>query len=246
MTSSQHRALIFGDAAATYDAARPDYPIEAIDHVLGLTGVRRALEVGAGTGKATARFARPGLGITCLEPSPAMAAVLIGRGLPAVDVEVVAFEEWNGSGSSVDLVYAAQSWHWLEHSTAYERANRLLRKGGALALIWNVEQDRYARFAAVYRVHGPEILEESAGSKDQSWLAHLEAAGFREPHVFTHRWAIEHTASSYRRLLSTYSDHMMIPEPRRSRLLDELESAVTNVGGSVTVEYETRVFAGLK
>ena len=72
------RRLAFGDVAQLYDRARPSYPSELIDDVLAFSGAApgdRALEVGAGTGKATVRFAERGLEVLALEPSPGMAAV---------------------------------------------------------------------------------------------------------------------------------------------------------------------------
>jgi hypothetical protein len=43
------RALSFGAEAAAYAAARPTYPVEAVEFVLP-PGVRRVLDLGAGTG----------------------------------------------------------------------------------------------------------------------------------------------------------------------------------------------------
>lgn len=248
MTASQHRSLIFGEDAKTYDRYRPEYPVEAVDHVLALTDVETAIEIGAGTGKATSRFARPGIAITCLEPSPAMATVLSERNLPDVDVEITSFEDWAGSDGPVDLIYAAQAWHWVDYSTSYQKAWQVLRPGGIIALMWNVPIDRYDRFVEVYREHGPEILaenDERISRRDSpSWLADLTAAGFSDVHLFAHRWSVELGPSEFRMLCSTYSDHMMIPDPRRTRLLENLEQAVAVAGGSFQVEYESRVFAG--
>lgn len=248
MTDSKHRSMIFGEAAQTYDMYRPDYPLEVVDHVLASTDITSAIEIGAGTGKATSRFARPGIAITCLEPSPAMAAVLRDRDLPGVDVEIISFEKWPGPDQPVDLLYAAQAWHWVDHSTGYQKAMDVLRPGGTLALIWNVPIDRYQRFVDVYRQYGPEILaenDERIGRRDSStWLSDLARAGFADVHLMTHAWSVELGPSEFRRLCSTYSDHMMIPEPRRKILLDGLESAVVAAGGSFEVEYESRVFIG--
>src|SRR5437588_9250645 len=70
------RRLAFGSAAALYDALRPSYPSELIDDVLALAGQpTRALEVGAGTGKATTLFAGRGVSVLALEPSAEMAAL---------------------------------------------------------------------------------------------------------------------------------------------------------------------------
>ena len=68
------RALKFGSVASAYERFRPGYPDELVDQVLAYAGhpVRTALEIGAGTGKATRVFARRGIAVTATEPDAAM------------------------------------------------------------------------------------------------------------------------------------------------------------------------------
>src|SRR3954468_21450207 len=65
-----------GAAAADYDKYRPRYPDQLVDDVVATLSGRRVLEVGAGTGIATAAFAARGMAMTCLEPDAEMAAML--------------------------------------------------------------------------------------------------------------------------------------------------------------------------
>lgn len=247
---SEERAVIFGRAAGAYDAARPGYPIEAIRHVLGRARIDVAVEIGAGTGKATTSFAPEVPRIICVEPSADMAALLSRRGLAGVEVVVSRLEEWDGPIEPVDLVYAAQAWHWVDHSIAYGRVMGMLRPGGLIALIWNVPQDRYEVFAEQYRAHAPEILAEEdtriRRRDSDTWLGELSNAGFEEVELFTHHWTRNLTPAELRALYATYSDHMLVPEPRRVRLLDALEEAVRESGGSFTLEYATNVFSAMR
>ncbi len=242
------RAVIFGRDADKYEAFRPDYPPEAIAHVLSLTDPRRAVEIGAGTGKATADIARKGRTLICVEPSAQMAEVLAGKRLPGVEVVVATFEDWEGPPDPVDLVYAAQAWHWVDRTTAYEKARSLLRPGGALALMWNIPISRYGLFEEVYTQHAPELLvchDERIKRRDSStWLDEMSRTGFTAVSRFTHLWSTQLTGSEVKALYSTYSDHMVLPEPARSRLLSGLETAVEKMGGLIALEYRTEVFSG--
>jgi hypothetical protein len=59
----EKRSREFDTVAELYDAYRPDYPGELIESILSTTGIPpggRILEIGSGTGKATAPFARRG------------------------------------------------------------------------------------------------------------------------------------------------------------------------------------------
>lgn len=245
----EQRAVVFGREAGAYEAARPGYPAEAVRHVLARTEIRTAVEIGAGTGKATEGFAPRVRWIVCVEPSPEMAAILEAKTLPGVEVVVTSFEDWEGPEAPVDLVYAAQVWHWIDHSSGYGRVQEMLRPGGLVALIWNVPEDRYELFADVYRAHAPEVLadyDERIRRRDtDTWKDDLAAAGLGAVELFTHHWSQTLSPERLRALYSTYSDHMMIPEPRRGRLLDALEEAVRAQGGEITLDYRTNVFSGV-
>jgi len=249
MTRDPARAIIFGQRAETYDRARPGYPPEAIQHIQSLVEVNSALEVGAGTGKATADMAHHGLRLTCLEPSHEMAEILRGKDLPGVEVVVSTFEDWPGGRDAVDLIFAAQAWHWVDPETGYDRALRLLRHGGALALMWNVPLDRYGIFDAVYDELAPDLLsehDERIKKRDSvTWLDDMRAAGLQSLHHFRHEWSDTLTAAELRALYSTYSDHMALPEDQREPLLDGLADEVGRRGGAVEIAYRTNVFSGL-
>jgi len=125
----------FGEVADLYDEVRPALPADLAAHVLSYAGpVSSAVEVGAGTGKATALFAGRGFPITCVEPDPRMAAVLRQR-LPEVGIEIAKFEDWEPPADGASLIYAALSWHWVTPVVRAQHAERALAPGGTLAVI---------------------------------------------------------------------------------------------------------------
>ncbi|MCX3287925.1 hypothetical protein OR263_14625 [Streptomyces sp. NEAU-H22] len=72
------RAPRFGVVAEAYERFRPGYPVELLGLVMAYAGlaVRTALEIGAGTGKATRLFARRGITVTATEPDGSTLAEL--------------------------------------------------------------------------------------------------------------------------------------------------------------------------
>ena len=97
----REQRFVFGEDAELYDRARPGYAARSSSTACsGFAGVEgdglRALEVGAGTGKATVAFASRGLRILALEPSPEMAEVARRNcaGFPRVRIAPASFEEW--------------------------------------------------------------------------------------------------------------------------------------------------------
>lgn len=113
--------MVFGEDADCYEKARAGYPEALVDDVLGFAGSETdhgALEVGAGTGKATVAFAAKGVEIVALEPHRAMNAVARRNceRFPRVRVEVTTFEDWtlrsehfNARGASVTMAELAAS-----------------------------------------------------------------------------------------------------------------------------------------
>lgn len=158
-------STVFGEVAALYDAARPDYPAEITDVVLRYAGRPPATmaEIGAGTGKATALFAGRDIAITCVEPDPRMSALLVAR-FPAVSVVTSTFEGWTPPAEGFDLVVAALSWHWLDPATRAHRAAAALSPGGTLALIGRrTAQDDpevHAALGALFARFGPDAAEK--------------------------------------------------------------------------------------
>lgn len=245
--NQRSRAVVFGNDADSYERNRPSYPTAAVGYVNGLIDWRDALEIGAGTGKATVDFASDGRSIVAIEPSSEMAEVLRAKVLSGVTVRESSFESFEAGRGSFDLIYAAQAWHWVDRNTAYHRAHGLLRSGGVLALIWNIPSDRYSEFSEVYSKHAPHLLaeqDERIKRRDShEWGRDMAAAGFIDTDKFTHEWTVELGPTQYRALYGTYSDHMMLPAGTREALLDDLEEAVAQ-RGSMTLQYTTNVFSG--
>jgi SAM-dependent methyltransferase len=128
------RALSFGAVASAYERFRPGYPDELVDAVLAYAGrpVRSALEVGAGTGKATRAFADRGFELTATDPDPAMLAQLRQHVPGSVRTVQAAFEELPLT-ATYDLVFAAASFHWTVAEGRWSRVTALLEPGGVFA-----------------------------------------------------------------------------------------------------------------
>lgn len=132
------RAQSFGAAARDYHRFRPGYPPRLADLVVAhaVGPVTRALEIGAGTGKATRLFAERGVHVTAIEPDAGMRTVLEveTEGLP-VTVLPGTFEEVDLSVvGPVDLVFAAAAFHWTDPATRWQRVAAVLRPGGVVAI----------------------------------------------------------------------------------------------------------------
>ncbi len=120
--------------ASAYEQFRPGYPDELVDEVLAYARrpVVTALEIGAGTGKATRVFARHGIAVTATDPDPAMLTELRKHVPTTVATVQCAFEDLPLT-STYDLVFAAASLHWTEPTHRWSRVAALLNLDGTFA-----------------------------------------------------------------------------------------------------------------
>jgi len=133
-----HRAAATGFARGVeaYERARPDYPPEGIAYLareLDLRRGRTVVDLAAGTGKLTRPLARLGCEVIAVEPVDEMRAA-IGDDVRALDgtAEAIPLPD-----DSADAVTVAQAFHWFDGPAALAEIERVLRPGGALALVWN-------------------------------------------------------------------------------------------------------------
>jgi len=248
MTEEREQRTVFGEVAEEYDAIRPTYPDALFDAVMTLGELHagdHALEIGAGTGKATIPFIERGLRVHCLEPSPGMAAFLRTKG---ADVEETDFELWTPSPNR--LVYAAQAWHWVQGDDRYEKLAAALEPRGSVALFWNHGRPHPEPYVfdndAAYDKFVPGFNDDvqRMAERGLDWVREeLDASGLFTPceyHVFT--WEIEYTRAEWLAQLATNSNHRMIPEPTRTQLHNAVGDAIDKHGGVLPVIFDAKLF----
>jgi SAM-dependent methyltransferase len=153
--ASDRQRLSFGGVAGCYERARPGYPDEAVRWLVG-PGQARVLELGAGTGKLTSRLVAHGHRVLASEPSLPMLRQLRSS---AWRVQSAA-EAIPLRSSSVDVVAAAQAFHWFDHAAALPEIARVLRPDGVIALAWNYRDESVPWVRRLSDIIGGEPLGE--------------------------------------------------------------------------------------
>jgi len=247
---------LFGTVAGRYDEVRPGYSEAVAEAVMAYAGMPgRIVEVGAGTGKASRSFARYGVDMTCLEPDPAMAAVLRDRmaAQPHVEVVEVSFEDWSPPLAGVGLIVCAQAWHWVDPEVRCAKAHDALTERGALAVFEHkyafTDRRLEAALDLVYADLAPELLDDPAGREpppQDRWLTReiVESGLFADVRYEVFPTVVPYATARYVRLLNTFSNHLALAPERRAALHAGLAEVVDGHGGTVGVRLDTLLVLG--
>ncbi|WP_328998370.1 class I SAM-dependent methyltransferase [Kribbella sp. NBC_00709] len=251
--SRQQLRQTFGEDAELYDRVRPTYPPELFDELAGLVGEHpKVLEIGPGTGQATAAMVARGWPVTAVELSPGLADVL-RRKFPMIDVLVADFDTWDLPIGAFDLVISATAFHWLDPATRIGRCVEVLRPGGALAVVSTHHvaggseqffvdvEDCYERFTDDQAKGGlpaaDNVPEDSAGLGRSGVFGSVESRSFVRD--------LDYSTAEYLELLSSYSGHRALTIERRDGLYDCIGALIEATGGSITKRYLNQLSVGI-
>ena len=223
------RALSFGTVAEAYERFRPGYPAELADVVLAYAGrpIRSALEIGAGTGKATRLFAGRGIAVTATDPDAAMLAELRRHAPANVTAKRAAFEELTPD-QTYDLVYAAAALHWTRAEGRWPRVAAMLEPGGVFASFGGpvrladpgVEEAVRAARASLLESDDVPSPDGTPPDHEMQWPGtELRASGlFADVRQVVVERRLEMTPAGYLGHLSTVSAYLQLPVPQREEV----------------------------
>ncbi|MDX6309519.1 MAG: hypothetical protein QOI06_2565 [Nocardioidaceae bacterium] len=226
-----NRALSFGPVASAYEMFRPGYPDELVEEVLAYAGrpVRTALEIGAGTGKATRVFVRHRIAVTATDPDAAMLTEL-RKHVPATVATVQAAFEDLPLTPVYDLVFAAASLHWTKPDDRWSRVAAMLTRDGIFASFGgHVHLSDSDLEQAVRAARSPYLADDDVASPDGTPAdspMHWPGTELTRSDRFTdvRQSSLERrtttSARDYVGHLSTISAYLELPEPVREHVLD--------------------------
>ena len=235
-----------------YVRARPGYPPELIDDLAAAGALfpgAVVADIGSGTGLSTQPFLAAGYIVVGVEPNAPMRA--------AAEKSLLAYPQFRSQPGSaeasglpaatVDLVVAAQAFHWFDAALARSEFERILRPTGRVALIWNARRARGTPFLEAYEnlllEFGTDYTQVGHRGVSKERLAAFFGGPFTTRR-YDNRQSLDLAGLRSRLLSSSYIPSSGSPE--HAAMLERLAEIfdANAVDGGVQILYDTEVHAG--
>jgi SAM-dependent methyltransferase len=241
----------FSDRAEDYARFRPGYPpgaLEVLRRETGLAPHHVVADLGSGTGLSARLFLEGGNVVFGVEPNEAMreAAERLLAGWPGFRSVAGTAEATTLAAGSVDLVVAAQAFHWFDPGATRAELVRILRPGGWAAMLWNTRTGstpflrEYDALLVRYGTDYQRIRHDRIGD---DVLARFFGGTTRRRAV-PNPQSLDLESLTGRLLSASYSPPA--GHPHREPMLRALEALFHRhqQDGRVRFEYETRLYLG--
>ncbi|MBO5724874.1 MAG: methyltransferase domain-containing protein [Lentisphaeria bacterium] len=242
MTENEFRK-IFDTIPEAFDRYRTRYCPELFASLLEqgqITESSTVLELGPGTGQATEPLLDSGCDYSCIELGSNFAGVLQRKygsrsGFHLIHDDFITHDFGE---KKYDLIYSAATIQWIPESVAFPKTFALLKPGGMLAMfltrrdyktpnpaLYEKIQQAYTRYfkPEIAYTHGSYRYEDAL----QYGYSHWQKQIFHTVQIYT--------ADEYVAFCGTHCDHIVTPEPFKSRLLAGLHQAVMDSGNRLEV-----------
>lgn len=240
---------IFNKAANYYDRFRPGYPQEIIDTLINKTKIKsdsKLLEIGAGSGKATSQLSGKGFNIFCIEPGED----LVKKGNEkfkddTIEFHIGRFEEVDLPKESFDVVFAAQSFHWIPQPYGFEKCAFVLKGNGYLAILYNMyilkdcEQDReLLTLSEKYGGFADFVVENKCNERIASIVSNIKnSKRFSDVNVFKTFWFQDYTADEYFGFLLTGNKILQKSKEEKQKIYSDIVTLANKNGGVIHRPY---------
>ena len=203
------------DSADKYEQGRPTYSAVSLDRIVEVLNrvaennpdsSRTIVELGAGTGKFTdsiiphlrsnKRILKEGydsqnLAYLATEPSEGFRNKIVEKHTQHNEVQVLfaTGESIPAESNSVDAIVVAQAFHWMANTTTLKEVHRVLKKNGALIMVWNSydyckDWLRYVDREILTPAYGTEVPRQQNGK----WRHCFEDNEMKKAFSSLHAW----------------------------------------------------------
>lgn len=240
---------MFNQAAEYYDKYRPGYPQEIIDSLISVTGITEGsdlLEIGCGSGKATQQLIGNCFNIWGIDPGEDL--VRIGNKRfknKNVNFVKARFEEYDFGQKKFDVIYAAQSFHWVPQPIGYQKCADVLKDNGYLALFWNMyvlnDNDADREMLEISKRYGgiaDFVTETECENRIDSIVSQIVDSNlFEKPTVIRKLWKQDYNSDDFYGFALTGNRFMQNSDDDKKKTYNDIVALAEKNGGIIERPY---------
>ncbi|MBR4538702.1 MAG: methyltransferase domain-containing protein [Clostridia bacterium] len=232
---------VFDTIPEQFDRFRPRYCEALFSDLISYAGIgpgKAVLELGPGTGQATDPILKTGCDYLAIELGAHLTGFMRQKygSFPNFHIVNDDFITHDFGNRKFDVIYSAATIQWIPEETAFAKTFDLLKPGGTLAMMLTSGDYRtpnealYQKIQAVYAAYFKPETRYTHGSfryenaPDYGYVD-FEKRVYHGERVFT--------ADEYAAYCGTHCDHIVIPEPCKSKFFEGLKEAVREAGNRI-------------
>jgi len=232
---------IFDTIPEQFERYRPRYSAELFDNLIRYAKIapgKSVLELGPGTGQATDPILDTGCEYHAIELGENLYEMMRRKYGHRPNFRIVNddFITHDFGNQTFDLIYSAATIQWIPEEIAFTKTFDLLKPGGTLAMMLTrgdyktPNEALYNKIQGVYSAYFKPETEYTHGSFAYTNAPDYGYVDFEKREFYGQR---EFTADEYAAFCGTHCDHIVIPEPYKSKFFEELRKTVSESGNKV-------------
>ena len=232
---------VFDTIPEEFDKYRPRYCNQLFEELIDYAKIdknKSVLEIGPGTGQATDPILNTGCDYLAIELGEHLAEKMKSKYGSRSNFHIINddFITYNFKDQKFDLIYSAATIQWIPEETAFSKTFDLLKPGGTLAMMLTKgdyktpNETLYNEIQTVYSKYFKPETPYTHGSFKYTNAPNYGFTDFEKREYFGKR---EFTADEYVAFSGTHCDHIVIPEPYKTKLFRGLREKVLNAGNKI-------------
>ena len=234
---------VFDTIPEQFDKFRPRYSADLFEYFIKTAGIgkeTKVLEIGPGTGQATDPILDTGCDYHAIELGEHLYAKMQEKYGSRENFHTVNddFITHDFGDQKFDVIYSAATIQWIPERVAFPKTLELLSSGGTLAMMYLIGD---------YKTPNEELYSNIQKVYDEYYRPETEYKNMKEPFDYLHATDYGYVdmtrrdfqgkrvfnADEYVQYCGTHCDHMVIPEPYKTKLFEGIRRAVLEAGDKV-------------
>lgn len=232
---------IFDTIPEQFDKYRPTYSPALFESLIDYASIgpgKNVLEIGPGTGQATDPILKTGCNYNAIELGEHLYEKMKSKYGSYKNFHIVNddFITHNFGNQKFDMIYSAATIQWIPEDIAFSKTYDLLAPDGTLAMMITQAEYRSTNeelFQNIQKIYDTYFKPETPYTHGAFRYDNAPNYGYKDFERREFYGERTFTADEYVAFCGTHCDHMVIPEPYKTKFFQGLHDSVVNAGNKI-------------